>query len=269
MTSNTVDTLLRDALAPARRLEPEQSEVVAVLLRVGTRGAATASPGGRRRATRALAPALAAALVLVAAAYAVPPTRAAIDDAVGGVAGVFDGWVSGDEAAAPGRAVEPGEPAPSYFNEGSWSSVHINDPRVIAEAGGYELFAYKERSGTIGFDLGDTGFGMGGFVAADFRHPLCVLGPGTTNDTDPQGPIPYFGITSPEAGRVEVSYTEGSPEEEPAGEGGFVALLDRGREPVAITAYDTGGKELGRVQLHFVAGIGGRPEPAAPSSAFC
>jgi hypothetical protein len=140
---------------------------------------------------------------------------------------------------------------------------------VIAEAGGYELFAYKEQSGTIGFDLGDTGFGMGGFAAADFRHPLCVLGPGTTNDTDPQGPIPYFGITSPEARRVEVSYTDGAPEDEPAGEGGFVVLLDRGREPTAITAYDTGGTELGRVPLHFVAGIGGRPEPAGPSSAFC
>ena len=277
MTSKTVDTLLRDAFAPARAVEPEESEVVAVLLRAeareteetATATSAAALSGGHRRLKRFLGPALAALLVLVAAAYAVPPTRAAIDDAVGGVAGVFDGWVSGDEAAAPGRAVQPGEPAPSYFDEGSWSRVNVNDPRVIGEAGGYELFAYKGQSGSISFDLGDTGIGMGGFGPSDFRQPLCVLGPGTTNDTDPDGPIPYFGITSPEARRVEVSYTEGAPEDEPAGEGGFIALLDRAREPSAIAVYDAGGTELGRIPLHFVSGIGGRPEPSAPSSAFC
>jgi hypothetical protein len=265
MTSTTVDALLRGAFAPARALEPNAAEVAAVLVRVKTGATPARSHRGTRRA---LVPALAALLVLLAAAYAVPPTRAAIDDAVGGVAGAFDGWVSGDEAVAPGRAVRPGEPAPRYFDEGTWSEVHVNDPRVIAEAGGYELFAFKERGGGIGFDLGDTGIGMGGFDPADFRRPLCVLGAGTTEDTDPDGPIPYFGVTAPNAAGVELAYDEGPPETRPVGEGGFVVLVDRSREPVKLTVYDKAGSVLGSVPLSFHKGVGG-PEPSAAASAFC
>lgn len=235
------ETLLRGAFAPARRLEPADSEVATVLAR-----AAGPAPRLGRRAghNRARAATLAILAILIAAAYAVPPTRAAINDAVDGVAGIFDGWGSGNNAHAPGRAVQSDEPAPDYFFGKHWA-----DPRVIGEAGGYELFAYRERSGTIGFDLGDTGVGMGGYRSSDFHRPLCFLGPGTTDDTDPNGPLPYFGIVSPSAAAVELSYADGSRQRWAVGGGGFVVLLDRSRAPASVTALDAEGEALGSESL--------------------
>lgn len=272
------EALLYDAFAPARRFEPSDSEVAEVLRRASARargGAADISRGidgrgrPRRGGVRIAAAAVATFAVIIGGAYAVPPTRAAIDDAVGGVAGVFDGWGSGEDA--PGTAVRSGEPAPDYFFGEpwqDWARTHVHDPRVVAEAAGYRLFAYRESGGSIGFDLGDTGVGMGGYSPADFRRPVCVLGPGTTGDTDPDGPIPYFGVTSPQTAKVTVSYADGRIEDGAAGAGGFVVLLDRHREPTAITTLDASGDELATVPIHFEEGPQGPDAIAAPSS-FC
>lgn len=243
------ETLLRRALAPARSLEPSPAEVAAVLRR-----AAGAPPAFAARPPRGwgrlAAPALAALLLLGGVVYAVPPTRAAIDAAAGGIGGIFDGWGSGDTGAAPGRALGGGEPAPGYLREGAWSEAHVQDPRVIAEAGGYRLYAYRERSGTIGFDLGDTGVGMGGYRASDFDgRGICLLGPGTTDDTDPNGPRPYFGVAAPDVRKLGLGFASGPNQEVGVGGGGFVLLLDRSREPTSITAFDAAGDEAGTASI--------------------
>jgi hypothetical protein len=193
---------------------------------------------------------VAALLLLAGVAYAVPPTRAAIDAAAEGIGGIFDGWGSGESGEAPGRALGAGESAPNYFREGAWSEVHVQDPRVIAEAGGYRLYAYRERGGTIGFDLGDTGVGMGGYHASDFDgRGICLLGPGTTDDTAPHGPRPYFGVSAPDVRKVELGFASGPGEEVAVGGGGFVLLFDRSREPTTITAFDAAGDEMGTAAI--------------------
>jgi hypothetical protein len=257
------DPLLAGAFAPARSAEPSDAEVAAVL----TRAPAPPSGVGRRvRPPRLLVPALAAIALVLAAAYAAPPTRAAIDEAVTGVVGVFDGWGSGDPASAPGRALGESEEAPGYFRIGAWSKLH--EPRVIAETGGYRLYAYRESSGTIGFDLGDTGFGMGGYSAADFHRGICFLGPGTTDDTDPRGPRPFFGVTGTGAQAVRLDYADGGSESAAADEGGFVLLIDRAREPVAVTALDASGDPLAREPLGSREGPRG-PEPSSDPASYC
>ena len=57
-----------------------------------------------------------AATVLVllgASAYAVPPTRAAIDD----LPSPFAGWFEGGEETAPGRALRPEDDGPDWVRE--------------------------------------------------------------------------------------------------------------------------------------------------------
>jgi hypothetical protein len=58
---------------------------------------------------RTLAIALGVAVLLGGGTYAVPATRGAVD----GIADSFAAWVSGDSDKAPGRALEPGDNAPS------------------------------------------------------------------------------------------------------------------------------------------------------------
>jgi hypothetical protein len=245
------ESTLRAAFAPARALEPGEAEVAAALAR--------AERGARRRGIapswqRLVAPGLAVLAVLVATAYAVPPTRAALESVAGDVAGIFDGWAGKDSVDAPGRALRPHEPAPGYFRDGAWARRHVNDPRVIAEAGGYKLFAYRERSGSIGFDLGDTGVGMGGYHASDFAgRALCLLGPGSMQRPDQQGHLPWFGVASPTTRTVELTYASGPPLRLNRVKGGFVLLTEPSRGPREITAYDAAGNPLGRATLGGVS----------------
>lgn len=259
------DALLAGAFAPARGAEPSDHEVAEVLMRAS---APPPTVARRRRVPRLLAPALVAIAVVLAAAYAAAPTRAAIDEAVAVVTGVFDGWGSGNPASAPGRALRNGEEAPGYFRSGAWSELHVRDPRVIAEAGGYRLYAYRESGGAIGFDLGDTGVGMGGYSAADFDRGICFLGPGSTDDTDPRGPRPFFGVAGHGTQAVRLDYADGGSETAAADGGGFVLLVDRGREPAAVTALGAGGDPLAREALGSRNGPGG-PEPVAAPESYC
>ncbi len=178
--------------------------------------------------------------------YAVPTTRAAIDDVTGSIAGVFGGWMGGDSADAPGRPLGATEQAPDYFNNGSWSKEHIHQPRVIAEAGGYRLYAYLEPSGTVGFDLGDTGFGMGGMTANEFNdQALYVLGPGSMRHADQNGHVPLFGITARSVTSVELAYASGPPLRVDGVDGGFVLLAEPSRDPQEVRALDADGNVVG------------------------
>jgi hypothetical protein len=255
MSTHQIDeSLLRVALAPARKLEPSEAEVARVLARMedeprrGTGGTRTQA-GWWRIAM----PAIAALVLAIAGLYAVPGTRAAIEDAADSVAGSFSDWLGGDSADAPGVPLPAHQEAPSYFREGAWSRRHVHEPRVIAAAGGYKLFAYIERSGALGFDLGNTGVGMGGYTARNFRDSaLEVLGPGSMQHADANGHVPLFGISAEAVKSVQLTYGSGPPLQVDGIDGGFVLLVEPGREPREVVAYDDGGAVLGRKAIGYI-----------------
>jgi hypothetical protein len=245
MLTDRDDDLIRAAFAPARALEPSAADVAAVLARVGSttrRSKGTAPVIWGRPATVALA----ALLLLAVALYSVPTTRAALEDAGGAVGGVFSGWLGGDSADAPGKALKAGEKLPEYL-EYLDDPHQAKDPRVIAEAGGYKLYSYIGASGGLNFDLGDTGVGMGFESSAELGDtPLYVLGPGAMQHADAEGHVPLFGIAAKEVTAVELTYTSGPSLRVEGVEGGFVLLAEPGREPHEVLALDAQGEVLGR-----------------------
>lgn len=242
------DTALRDLYAPARDVAPSDAMVAAVLERLPSRQARRRGGAFRRLA----APALVVLAALAATTYAVPATRAAIDGATASVAEVFEGWFDDASAPSPGRALRAGETAPAYFESGSWSRHHIHAPRVIAEAGGYKLYAFRERNGRIGFDLGDTGVAAGGFTAAHFNdRSLYLLGPGAMKGTDSRGRVPWFGIAARSVVRIEVTYRIGPPLRVADVEGGFVLLVRPAREPRQVVAFDAEGEVVARKSIAY------------------
>jgi hypothetical protein len=266
------ESLIRAAFSPARSLEPTEAEIAEVLNRVAE-GAGRPAPttgGARRRLVRrrALGLAAAATFVVLGAGYAAtPPLRAAIDD----LAGTFSDWIGGDSSKAPGRPLGPNEQAPSYFHD----PQSVTDPRVIAEADGYKLYAAREPGeDTMQFDLGDTGVGFGGISADSFRdQALVVLGPGSVQNADENGHVPLFGLSARNVTTVELTYASGPPLRVDGVEGGFVLLAEPERAPREIIARATDGRELGRALVddsdHEGARIDwtqyGPPAPRAPS----
>lgn len=236
------ENLMRAAFAPARALDATEAEIAHVLARVRAEPKRSVHLRARGARLRFAMSAVAGLAIVASSAYAVPATRAAIDDLAGTVASTFTGWIGGDSADAPGRPLTAIEQAPSYFHEGAWTSEHINEPRVIAEAGGYKLYAYLERQGTVGFDLGDTGVGLGGYAARDFEdHALLVLGPGAMQRPDEQGHVPLFGITARSVTTVELRYESGPSLRVDGIDGGFVLLAEPNRRPREVVALDAQG----------------------------
>jgi hypothetical protein len=251
---NTLDNenLLRAAFAPARSLEPTDAEIGRVLSRASADAVRVSArrpgPGGatprrwRVRSWRRLAPAVVTALaLLVGGGYAaVPPVRAAIDDA----SGTFAGWLGGNGSDAPGRRLSAAEQAPAYFRDPRYTT----DPRVIAEADGYKLYAARQAHGDgVEFDLGNTGVGLGEVSADAFRgHAVIVLGPGAMQNADEHGHVPLFGITARGVKSVELTYDSGPPLRVDDVDGGFVLLAQPQRDPREVIGLDATGRELGR-----------------------
>lgn len=246
--------LLRTAFSPARVLEPSEAEVASVLARLQSEPLRSPKRSRQRASRRRLAlPTIAALALLFASFYAVPLTRAAFEDAAGSVASSFSAWLGGDSAEAPGVPLKAHQEAPSYFHEGSWSRRNVHQPRVIAAAGGYKLFAYIENSGALGFDLGNTGVGMGGYTARNFHDsPMEVLGPGAMRHADADGHVPLFGISARAVKSVQLVYGSGPPLEVSGIDGGFVLLVEPGRDPREVVAYDGDGEVLARNAIGYL-----------------
>lgn len=196
---------------------------------------------------RALAVAFASVLLLGGGAYAVPPTRAAIDD----IASSFAGWVADDDEDAPGRALRPEDNAPGWVSE--------SGGRVIAETAGVKLYvtrAETEESGTLlSFSLGN-GAGLSGSVESwreRFQeHAVVVLGPapfGPQDFIDEAGRFPLMGVTARSVTRLELHYDDGPPDSAAGIDGGFVLLADATRPLRELVAYDASDKELERVDV--------------------
>lgn len=230
-------------------------------------------PGAARRrwgAPKLALQALAALAILGAALYSVPPTRAAIEGAGESVGGVFSGWLGGDSAEAPGKPLQAAEEEklPEYLEYLS-EPARAEDPRVLAEAGGYKLFSYIGSSGGLNFILGETGFGEGWESAAELvamldGAPMYVLGSGKTwRHADPQGHVPLFGIAARSVSGVELTYESGPPLRVSGVEGGFVLLAEPSRGPSEVVAIGADGKEVGRESIDYPL-VDESPEPPPP-----
>jgi hypothetical protein len=233
------ETLIRATFVAARDLEPTDDEVAEVLARVNDRRwrpiPHPAMNGWRRLAL----PALTVVALATSGYAAVPPLRAAVDDA----AGTFADFLASDDSQAPGRPLRPGESAAHGFPPRS-------DPRVIAEADGYQLQFIRVDEGVIEFDLGETGVGLG-FAVDDLRgHAVYVLGPGAVENADEHGHVPLFGVTAPQVKAVELTYVSGPPLHIDGVEGGFVLLADPTRNPQEVIGYDASGEEVEHASLH-------------------
>jgi hypothetical protein len=195
---------------------------------------------------RAVAVTVAVGVLLMAGAYAVPPTRAAIDD----ITSSFAGWVAGDEGQAPGRALRPDDDAPDW--------LHVEGGRVIAETGGVKLYVVAGRRGQereLDFWL-DEGIGFGdsveGWRERFDEHAVVVLGPtlfGRQDPLDEKGRVPVLGVTARSVKRLELRYTEGPPLVATGVDGGFVILADAWRPLREMVAYDAAGHVLERADV--------------------
>jgi hypothetical protein len=220
-------------------------------------------PGAARRrwgAPKLALQAFAALVLLGAALYSVPPTRAAMEGAGESVGGVFSGWLGGDHAEAPGKPLEAGEKLPEYMEY-----LHdTKEPRVIAEAGGYKLYSYIGSEGGLNFELGGTGVGLGYESAAELGDaPLHLLDPGARRHADAQGNVPVFGIATRSVSSVELTYESGPPLQVSGVEGGFVLLAEPSRGPIEVIALGADGKEVGRESIDYPL-VDESPEPPPP-----
>lgn len=247
MAPDPDDTLMRALLAPARALEPSEEEIANVLGRVkpaSRRSGASRPVFGR---LRPLAAGFGALLLVAAAIWSVPTTRAALEDAGESVGGAFSGWLGGDGADAPGRPLrsdEPtsAEPTPTYL----YDHQSAKEPRVIAEAGGYKLYSYIGPSGGLNFLLGGgIGFGFEN-VGELGTAPLHVLGPGARQHADAEGHVALFGIAARSVTSVELTYESGRPLRVDDVDGGFVLLAEPARGPQEVVALDSHGDVVGR-----------------------
>lgn len=235
------DRVLRAALAPARGLEPTDDEVARVMERARRKRPA------RRPGSIALA--LVAAMLLSGVAYAVPATRAAIDD----VTDSFAGWVAGDEDQAPGRALRAEDEAPSWVRE--------EGGRLIAKTDGVPLYVTRTATddGTLlGFSLGEGISISGSNTIEGWRdefddHAVVVLGTVPARPVDAGKRFPLFGVTARSVERVELEYASGPPLVANDVGGGFVLMADATRALREIVVYTADGRELERTDVSKLA----------------
>lgn len=198
---------------------------------------------------RTLAGALSISVVLAGGAYAVPATRTAVDS----IASSLTAWVAGGGHDAPGRALEPGDDVPAWFRQDGQA-------RLIAKTGGVGLYARRVDSDDgpqLEFGLGE-GVGMAmsgpleGWLERLGEDSIGVLGTalfGPRDVLDGQGRVPLLGLAARNVERVEVRYLSGPPLIGPAGEGGFVLLVDAWRPLRELVAYDARGREVGQADV--------------------
>lgn len=253
MLSHDDEAFARAAFAPVRDIEPDEDLVARVVARASRRKKASPrfalAPARPRLALQALA----ALALLGVALYSVPVTRAAIEGTGKSVGGVFSGWLGGESAEAPGKPLEAAEAErlPQGF-EYLEDPHDAKEPRVIAEAGGYELYSYIGSSGSLNFLFGGIGVGLGYPSAAELGDaPLHLLDPGARRHADAQGHVPVFGIAVRSVSSVELTYESGPPLRVSGVEGGFILLAEPSRGPVEVIVLDADGKGIGREPINY------------------
>jgi hypothetical protein len=236
MPSPTVDAILV-AIRDAGLGEPDLAHVDAAS-RAGWRPGA---PRRRRALSVRFAIAACAVLALAATTYAVPPTRAGVGD----LYGTFSAWLAGDEHAAPGTAVAPGEQAPR------WIGVDPGEQRLLVQVAGQRMYA--SRHGDV-LSIGIPGYGTAATIA-DWRkdlsgRKLLAVGPGRWLAGGDHRRRALFGLAAPEILRVEFQYADASAAARSGRVRGAWAIVIRSdRRPRALVGYDAAGRTVARIDL--------------------
>lgn len=202
-------------------------------------------PGVRRSrlgtSTARFAAAVGVAVTIAGGAYAVPATRAAVDD----VYSALSDWVSGDPGSAPGRPVAADEDVPS------WVATESGEKRVLAEAGGEKLIAIR-RGDKITFALAE--FGESGAID-DWREQLdgrkiVQIGPGRFLPNGRHDRRPFFGLVAGSVRRIQFNYADGSPPVSQAGlHGAFGFIIEANRRASSLTGYDEADHLIARYDM--------------------
>jgi hypothetical protein len=177
--------------------------------------------------------------------------------AVAFVALLLSSSVACDDGRTPGRPVRDAE------------------SRVIAEAAGVRLFAWRqetEHGRFLSFSFGSAARISG--RVEDWRARLdsrsvAVLGAGLFGPGDALdsfGRFPLLGVTARSVSRVELRYVSGPPLVRDGVRGGFVLLADAGRRLRELVVYDAEGRRLGRTDVsHLDMRYLCEQEPVCPS----
>jgi hypothetical protein len=215
---------------------------------------AGAPPPRRARWISEHAVALAIALIVLMGAgfYAVPATRATIDDITSSLAG----WVEGDEDAAPGRPLRSGDNVPDW--------IETDGTRVIAEVRGLPLLvAHREdHNGLDGlmFSVGNafaTWDSVDGWRSRFDNHAVMILGAsplGRTNCDE----FAFWGVTASSVASMELTYASGEPTRADGLDGGFGVVADAHRPLDQVIVYDEAGRELERTDVSDIVGLGSK-----------
>jgi hypothetical protein len=214
------------------------------LLTFGQRLDGLAERDARRRTRGSVtrfAVAVGVVLAVAGGTYAVPVTRAGVDD----VYSAFSGWFSGDEGAAPGHPVGAGDDVPA------WVAAADGEKRVLAQADGQTLTAIRQGDkltlALAGFAESDTIDGWGRQLSG---QRLQIVGPGEFVADGRHDLRPLFGLVSASVRRVAFNYADGGPPVVADGlAGAFAITIQTNRHPISLTAYDDTGHRVARIDF--------------------
>ena len=190
--------------------------------------------------TARLAAVLSAVTVLIAGAYAVPTTRAAVGD-------LYDStlahWFFGDDSPAPGRPATRDEDLPSWL--ASEQTLHGDgDARVLAQANGEKFVALRQGDKIT---LGVADFSQTTSVE-DLRREFSgqkirLIAPGRFVNNGRHDLRPIFGLVSTSVKRIQLNYADGTtPAFQSHLDGAFGFTIQTNRRPTSLTGYDSTGR---------------------------
>jgi hypothetical protein len=216
---------------------------------------AQSPPPRRARLASGHAVTLAIALIVLlgAGVYAVPATRATIDDITSSLAS----WVEGDEDAAPGRAVRPEDDTPDW--------IRTDDTRLIAKVRDLPLYVShtENHQGIDGLEfMAGNAFGIWdsveGWRSRFDNHAVVVLGPSPVSSRMNCDEFALFGVTAGSVASMALTYASGEPTRADGLDGGFAVIADAHRPLDEVIVYDEAGRELERTDASYITGLGSK-----------
>ncbi len=209
-------------------------------------------PLGRGTSRHAVAVAIALIVLLGTGVYAVPATRATIDDITGSLAG----WVEGDDEAAPGRALGPEDDAPDW--------LRTEETRVIAKVRDLTLTVVRTENNqgekSLEFWAGRA-FGIGdsieGWRSQFDNHAVLVLGPAPVSRTSCDE-FALFGVTAGSVTAMALTYDSGEPTRAEGLDGGFAVIGDAHRRLDEVVVYDEARRVLERSDVSHITPLGSK-----------